>query len=111
MNLMLSCFLFLLIMTFGEPLNEFSDQQKRTVRWIESTQKKIVNAKLAVVFNKECLKNNILPKFTYIYIYIYINIYIYIYIYIYLVTHHLHQQYPYHIYCVGTLPAYTLHNW
>ena len=51
-------------MTFGELLNEFSDQQKRTVRRIESTQKKIVNAKLAVVFNKECLKNNILPKFT-----------------------------------------------
>ena len=69
MNHLLSCFLFLLTMTYGELLNEYDQQQRKIVRQIESTQKKIINAKLAVVFNNECLKNNLLPKFTNIYIY------------------------------------------
>ena len=72
MNLKHSCHLFLLIMTFGELLNEHSEQGKKIVRQIESTERKIINAKLAVVFNQECIKNNLLPKFTNIYIYIYI---------------------------------------
>ena len=59
MNHLLSCFLFLLTMTYGELLNEYDQQQRKIVRQIESTQKKIINAKLAVVFNNE-----------YIYIYI-----------------------------------------
>ena len=75
MNLILSCFLLLLTMTFGELLNEYDEPGKKIVRQIESTENKIINAKLAVVFNKECLKNNLLPKFTNIYIYIFTIVY------------------------------------
>ena len=64
MNPILSCFLFLLTMTFGELLNEYDEPGKKIVRQIESTEKKIINAQLAVVFNKQCIKNNLLPKFT-----------------------------------------------
>ena len=55
-------------MTFAELLNEYNEPGKKLVRKIESTEKKIVNAQLAVAFNKQCIKNNILPKFTHIHL-------------------------------------------
>ena len=54
MNLILSYFLFLLTVTFGELLNGHNKQGKRIIRRIESTEKKIINANLTVVFNQEC---------------------------------------------------------
>ena len=68
MNLALSCFFFLFTMTFGEILNEYDERGKKTIRNIESLQKKIINARLAVVFNQQCMKNNLLPKFTNIHV-------------------------------------------
>ena len=41
-------------MTFGELLNEYDEQGKKIVRLMEATEKN-VNARLAVVFNKECI--------------------------------------------------------
>ena len=38
---------------------------------------KIINKLFSIVFNKSCLDNNLLPKYTLLYIYIYIYIYIY----------------------------------
>ena len=64
MNLELSCFLLLFSMTFGDILHEYDEPGKKIARQLESTQKKITNAQLAVVFNKECIKNNLLPNFT-----------------------------------------------
>ena len=38
---------------------------------------KTMNKQCSIVFNKTCLNNNLLPKYTLFYIYIYIYIYIY----------------------------------
>ena len=58
MNLTTSCFIFLLTMTFAELLNEYNEPGKKLVRKIESTEKKIVNAQLAVAFNKHYQKHS-----------------------------------------------------
>ena len=52
------------LMNFGTALHELSAEGKRTVRKIENTSRKITNAKAAVVFNEQCISNNLLPKFT-----------------------------------------------
>ena len=57
------------------------DNIKKQVRNIGNLEKKLANARVAIVFNKTCLNENLLPTFTNIYIYIYIahrnkNIYI-----------------------------------
>ena len=61
-------------MTFGELLQEYDEPGKKIARHFESTQKKITNAQLAVVFNKECIKNNLLPNFIYIHTYTHTHI-------------------------------------
>ena len=52
-------------------LPTLSNEEKKVVRVLESTKKKITNAHFAVIFNQTC-------------IYIHIHTYIYIYIYIYI---------------------------
>ena len=47
----------------GDVLIRLSDEEKKLIRHLETTKKKIVNAQFAVIFNQTC-----------IYIYIYYNI-------------------------------------
>ena len=50
-------------MTFGELIY----QQPELIRKIENLEKKLANARVAILFNKinkTCLNENILPKFT-----------------------------------------------
>ena len=54
----------LIIMNFGSMLSKHTPDGKRTVRDIESVSRKIINAEAAVTFNNECIKNNLLPKYT-----------------------------------------------
>ena len=67
-------------MNFGELIYQQPEHIKKLIRKIENLEKKLANARVAILFNKTCLNENILPKFT--------NIYICIYIYIY--TYHIH---------------------
>ena len=51
-------------MTIGNLIFPLSSPTKNLVRSIERIQKKIINFKYALVFNKCCLKENILPNYT-----------------------------------------------
>ena len=51
-----------------------NDQRKiKLIRKYENTQKKIINNECAILFNKTCINERLLPK--YIYIYIFLNMY------------------------------------
>ena len=50
-------------------IQEHENEAKKLIRKLESTNKKLINANSAAVFNRECLNNNLLPTFTNIYIY------------------------------------------
>ena len=71
--------------SIGVLLNSLNPENKSRVRYLERLDRKIVNCSYAVKFNKTCINENLLPKYTDIYIYIYLYMYIYIYILIYLV--------------------------
>ena len=62
-------------MNFGEFLHLHPENIKILTRKIENLENKLANARVAIVFNKTCLNENLLPTFTNIYIYIYIYIY------------------------------------
>ena len=48
-----------------------NDQRKiKLIRKYENTQKKIINNESAILFNKTCINERLLPKYIYIYIYI-----------------------------------------
>ena len=57
-------------MKFGELIHLQSENVKKLLRKIENLEKKLANARVAILFNKTCLNENILPIFTNIYIYI-----------------------------------------
>ena len=57
-------------MNFGELIYHQPYNIKQLLRKIENLEKKLVNARVAIVFNKTCLNENLLPTFTYTYIYI-----------------------------------------
>ena len=57
-------------MNFGEFLYIQPDNIKKQVRNIEKLEKKLANVRVAIVFNKTCLNENLLPTLTDIYIYI-----------------------------------------
>lgn len=59
-------------MNFGNLLHALPRQQKKIIRNCEKTKKKLNNAKCALVFNKCCIKENLLPTNTNIYLYKYI---------------------------------------
>ena len=63
-------------MIFGDIIFELPQEQKVLIRRIEQTRKKLTKTKYSLAFNKACLKEDILPRYTDIYIYIYIYIYI-----------------------------------
>ena len=56
-------------MNFGELIYLQPENIKQRVRKIENLEKKLANARIAILFNKTCLNENILPIFTNIYIY------------------------------------------
>ena len=62
-------------MNFGELIYQQPENIEKLLRKIENLEKKLANARVAIFFNKTCLNENILPKFTNIYIYIYIFTY------------------------------------
>ena len=63
-------------MNFGELLYHQPENIKKILRKLENLEKKLVNARVAIVFNKTCLNETLLPIFTNIdiIIYIYINL-------------------------------------
>ena len=63
-------------MNFGNLLFGQPDNIKKSLRNIESIEKKLANTRIATVFNQTCLNEYLLPTFTNIYIYIYLYIYI-----------------------------------
>ena len=58
-------------MSFGELIFDLQTSTKKLIRNIERTERKLQKAKSALVFNKTCINEDILPKYTNIYIYIY----------------------------------------
>ena len=57
--------------SFGNAVFPLSPTDRKLVRKIENLKKKIVNAEHAVLFNRICIQENLLPKFTNICICIY----------------------------------------
>ena len=49
---------------FGSFLFKFGINIRKTIRLIESTDKKLINAELALLFNETCKNENILPRYT-----------------------------------------------
>ena len=56
--------LLFIVMNFGSVLFNHNEDNKKIIRNIESLNKKIINAKLSVLFNKTCISNNLLPSYT-----------------------------------------------
>ena len=56
--------LLFIVMNFGSVLFNHKEDNKKIIRNIESLNKKIINAKLSVLFNKTCISNNLLPSYT-----------------------------------------------
>ena len=70
-------------MKIGQLIFHLPAEKKQKIRKIEKINKKIASVKSSLVFNRTCIKENLLPKYT--------NMYIYIYIYIYIHYDHLHS--------------------
>ena len=56
-------------MIFDKLIYPQPENIKKLIRKIENLEKKLANARSAILFNKTCLNENILSKFTNIYIY------------------------------------------
>jgi hypothetical protein len=52
-------------MSIGNLIFDLPVQTKNIVRYIEKTNKKIANKTNSLVFNETCLKEEILPTYTY----------------------------------------------
>ena len=63
---------------FGNMLFSHESQQLVLVRNLEELYRKKIRSSFDVTFNKTCLNENLLPKYTEVYIYIYIYIYCFI---------------------------------
>ena len=50
--------------SFGNIVFSLPPTERKLARKIENLEKKIINAKLAVSFNRKCIQENLLPKFT-----------------------------------------------
>ena len=50
-------------MTLGELLFSIPAENRKLFRKLESIEKKIMNNEWSNIFNKTCLKNNMLPKY------------------------------------------------
>ena len=60
-------------MNFGELFYQQPEKIKKLLRKIENLEKKLANARVAIVFNKTFFNENLLPIFTNIY-YIFVKI-------------------------------------
>lgn len=56
--------------SFGSILHTHEPEPRQCIRRLESLHKKKINAHYAAVFNKTCIKENLLPNYSNIYIYI-----------------------------------------
>ena len=61
-------------MNLRELIYQQPENIKKLLRKIENLKKKLANALVAILFNKTCWNENLLPKFNNIYIYIYIKL-------------------------------------
>ena len=50
-------------MTLGELLYSIPTEKRKLFRKLESIEKKIINNKWSILFNKTCVKNHMLPKY------------------------------------------------
>ena len=66
--MLIKLFTILFIMSIGAIIYEHDLENRKTIRAIESLNKKLINARAALCFNQHCDKNNLLPGFTYIYV-------------------------------------------
>ena len=57
-------------MSFAAILAKHASASRNLIRDIEKTSRKITNAEAAILFNNQCIGNNLLPKYIYIYMYI-----------------------------------------
>ena len=58
-------------MKIGQLIFHLPAEKKQKIRRIEKINKKIASVKSSLVFNRTCIKENLLPKYTnYSYIYI-----------------------------------------
>ena len=58
-------------MTLGEIIFQFPNNIKIIIRQLEKLERKRVKANMAILFNRTCINENILPQFTNIYEYMY----------------------------------------
>ena len=50
----------------GDLISEVNENAKHIIRSLEKTQKKLVNVNNSVIFNKTCLEQGLLPKYSYV---------------------------------------------
>ena len=67
-------------MKIGQLIFHLPAEKKQKIRRIEKINKKIASVKCSLVFNRTCIKENLLPKYTNIYVYTHTYTHIYIYI-------------------------------
>ena len=60
----------------GSFLFKFEINIRKTNLLIESTDNKLINADLTLIFNETCKNENILPHYTDIYLYVYLLMYL-----------------------------------
>ena len=63
---------------YGQYLNQFPPNTIKVIREFERIQKKICRHKMSIMFNEICIKEEMLPKYTYICMHVYVYIYMYI---------------------------------
>ena len=56
-------------MTQGEIIFKFPNNIKIIMRQLEKLERKQIKANMAILFNRTCINENILPQFTNIYIF------------------------------------------
>ena len=57
---------------YGQCINQFPQNMIKVIWEFERIQKKICRHKMSIMFNKICINEEMVRKYTYIYIYIYI---------------------------------------
>ena len=60
--------ILIIFMTIGDLIHDLPKPNKDLIRSIEQTRKKLVKCAYALAYNKTCINEDILPKWTNIYI-------------------------------------------
>ena len=61
---MCNLLIYLTAMSFAAILSQHPSTSRSVIRDIEKTSRKITNAEAAILFNNQCIQNNLLPKYT-----------------------------------------------